>query len=95
MHIVELESKHEIELVFGIHKQGINEFENLGGSNRVYFFLALDSYALMAWCIYEENPEDYGYYLNSAIKCSELVLYYHKDAMNYSCLFPLLSLSKE
>ena len=44
---------------------------------RLYSFLALDSYALMAWCIYE-NPDDYDRFLKSAIKYSELVLNYYK-----------------
>jgi thiamine kinase-like enzyme len=39
---------------------------------RLFSFLALDSYALMAWCIYV-NPEDYEYFLNSAIKYSGFV----------------------
>jgi thiamine kinase-like enzyme len=45
---------------------------------RLFSFLALDSYALMAWCISEENSEGYKYYLDSAIKYSELVLNYYK-----------------
>jgi len=44
---------------------------------RLFSFLALDSYALMAWCIYE-NPEDCDYFLNSGVKYSDLVLKYHK-----------------
>ena len=40
---------------------------------RLYSFLALNSYALMAWCIYGD-PGNYGYYLNSAVKYSNLVL---------------------
>ena len=44
---------------------------------RLFSFLALDSYALAAWCIYEENPEGYRQYLNSAVKYSELVLRYY------------------
>jgi hypothetical protein len=87
----ELVLKHEIEHVFGIQGKEINEFKNLEGSNPVYSFivknqeylrlfsfLALDSFALMAWCVYE-NPEDYGYYLNFARKYSKLVLDYYKD----------------
>ena len=41
---------------------------------RLFSFLALDSYALMAWCVYEEDQEGYKYYLDSAVKYSELVL---------------------
>jgi len=54
---------------------------------RLYSFLALDSYALMAWCIYY-NPEDYENFLNSAEKYSGLVLnYYQKFIGNCSdCL---------
>jgi thiamine kinase-like enzyme len=44
---------------------------------RLYSFLALDSYALMAWCIYN-NPEDYENFLNSAEKYSGLVLNYYQ-----------------
>jgi thiamine kinase-like enzyme len=44
---------------------------------RLYSFLALDSYALMAWCIYA-NPEDYENFLNSAEKYSGLVLNYYQ-----------------
>ena len=43
---------------------------------RLFSFLALNSFSLMAWCIYE-NPDDYSYYLNSAKKYSELVLNYY------------------
>jgi thiamine kinase-like enzyme len=43
---------------------------------RLFSFLALDSYALMAWCIYE-NPRGYKYYLKSARKYGELVLDYY------------------
>jgi hypothetical protein len=45
---------------------------------RLFSFLALDSYALMAWCIYGD-PDHYEYYLDSAQKYSELVLKYYKD----------------
>jgi thiamine kinase-like enzyme len=45
---------------------------------RLFSFLALDSFALMAWCIFE-NPGDYCYYLKSAVKYSELVLNYYND----------------
>jgi len=44
---------------------------------RLYSFLALDSYALMAWCIYD-NPEDYENFLNTAEKYSGLVLKYYQ-----------------
>ncbi len=47
---------------------------------RLFSFLALDSYALMTWCVYE-SPEDYDYYLASAKKYSALVLSYYKDIM--------------
>ena len=50
-------------------KREPNEQEYL----RLYAFLALDSYALMAWCLYE-SPEDYNYYLGSAVKYSDMVL---------------------
>ena len=43
---------------------------------RLFSFLALDSYALMAWCIYQ-SPEGYDYYLDSAAKYSGLVLRYY------------------
>jgi thiamine kinase-like enzyme len=45
---------------------------------RIFSFLALDSYALMAWCI-SENPKLYDYYLKSAKKYTELVLKYYED----------------
>jgi len=45
---------------------------------RLFSYLALDSYALMAWCIYE-NPEDYERFLDSAVKYSELVLKYYME----------------
>jgi thiamine kinase-like enzyme len=45
---------------------------------RLFSFLALDSYALMAWCIYE-NQDDFDYYLKAALKYSELVLTYYSD----------------
>jgi thiamine kinase-like enzyme len=45
---------------------------------RLFAFLALDSYALAAWCIFE-NPGDYEGFLNSAIEYSELVLSYYKN----------------
>jgi len=45
---------------------------------RLFAFLALDSYALMAWCIYD-NPEDYDNFLNSAAKYSKLVLNYYEN----------------
>ena len=45
---------------------------------RLFSFLALDSFALMAWCIYE-NPGGYSYYRKSALKYSELVLNYYSD----------------
>jgi hypothetical protein len=45
---------------------------------RLFSFLALDSFALMAWCIYE-NPEDYDNYSDFARKYSKLVLDYYKD----------------
>jgi hypothetical protein len=45
---------------------------------RLFSFLALDSYTLMAWCIFGD-PEWYDYYLKSAIKYTELVLKYYKD----------------
>ena len=47
---------------------------------RLFSFLALDSFALMAWCIYE-NPRGYKYYLKSAKKYGELVLNYYKGVM--------------
>jgi len=43
---------------------------------RLFSFLALDSFALMAWCIYE-NLRGYKYYHNSAMKYGELVLNYY------------------
>jgi len=43
---------------------------------RLFSLLALDSYALMAWCIYE-NPGGCKYYLKSAAKYSDLVLSYY------------------
>jgi thiamine kinase-like enzyme len=43
---------------------------------RLFSFLALDSFALMAWCIYE-NPRGYKYYLRAARKYGELVLDYY------------------
>jgi len=49
---------------------------------RLFSFLALDSFALMAWCIYE-NPGDYSYYLKSAVKYSELVLNFYSDQASY------------
>jgi thiamine kinase-like enzyme len=45
---------------------------------RLFAYLALDSYALMAWCIYD-NPEDYDSFLYSAAKYSGLVLKYYKN----------------
>ena len=45
---------------------------------RLFSFLALDSYALMAWCVSDENPEGYRYFLDSAIKYSELLLRYYR-----------------
>jgi thiamine kinase-like enzyme len=45
---------------------------------RLFSFLALDSYALMAWCIYE-NPDDYDYFFNTARKYSKMVLRYYQD----------------
>ena len=49
---------------------------------RLFSFLALDSFALMAWCIFIENsnwynPNWYESFLNSAIKYSELILNYY------------------
>jgi thiamine kinase-like enzyme len=41
---------------------------------RLYYFLALNSFALMAWCLSIGDMEDYRYYLKSAVKYSELVL---------------------
>jgi hypothetical protein len=41
---------------------------------RLFSFLALDSFALMAWCLSIGDTEDYRYYLKSAVKYSELVL---------------------
>lgn len=43
---------------------------------RLFAFLALNSYALMVWCIYE-CPECYEYYFNSAKKYTDLVLNYY------------------
>ena len=40
---------------------------------RLYSFLSLNSYALMAWCIYGD-PGNYEYYLTSAVKYGKLVL---------------------
>jgi hypothetical protein len=45
---------------------------------RLYSFLALDSYALMAWCI-SENIGDYEHYFDSALKYSKVVLRNYKD----------------
>jgi thiamine kinase-like enzyme len=44
---------------------------------RLFSFLALNSFALMAWCIYE-NPDAYEDYLTSRKKYSDLVLKYYK-----------------
>jgi thiamine kinase-like enzyme len=44
---------------------------------RLFSFLALDSFALTAWCIYE-NPEQVEYYLNAGKKYSDLVLKYYR-----------------
>jgi thiamine kinase-like enzyme len=44
---------------------------------RLFAFLALGSYTLMAWCIFQ-NPEDYEYFLDSAIKYGDLVLSYYE-----------------
>jgi hypothetical protein len=43
---------------------------------RLFSFLALDSFALAAWCI-SENSDGYESFLNTAIKYSELVLNYY------------------
>jgi thiamine kinase-like enzyme len=43
---------------------------------RLFSFLALDSYALMAWCIYGD-PEAYEYYKQHALRYSGLVLKYY------------------
>jgi len=45
---------------------------------RLFSFLALNSYALMAWYIYGD-PGNYKYYLDSAMKYSELVLNCYND----------------
>ena len=42
---------------------------------RLYSFLALNSYALMAWCISIEDSKNYEYYLNSAVKYSAIALH--------------------
>ena len=47
---------------------------------RLFSFLALDSFAWMAWRLSEEDTEGYDYYLNYGIKYSELVLHYYKDS---------------
>jgi thiamine kinase-like enzyme len=44
---------------------------------RLFSYLALDSYALMAWYMFE-NPRYYGYYLKSAVKYGDLVLNYYR-----------------
>ncbi|GBU28095.1 choline kinase [Treponema sp. R8-4-B8] len=44
---------------------------------RLFSYLALDSYVKMAWCVYE-NPGDYEYFLNSAVKYGGLVLNFYK-----------------
>jgi len=49
---------------------------------RLFSFLALGSYALIAWCI-NENPEDCGYFFDSAAKYSELVLKYYMEGEVY------------
>jgi thiamine kinase-like enzyme len=46
---------------------------------RLFVFLALDSYALMAWCLSVNDKEGYEYYLISTLKYSGLVLEYYKD----------------
>ena len=43
---------------------------------RLFSFLALDSYESVARCLYAD-PKNYKYYLNSAIKYSELVFNYY------------------
>ena len=45
---------------------------------RLFSFLALNSYALMAWCMYGD-PENYGYYLDSAVKYSNVVMKLYKN----------------
>jgi thiamine kinase-like enzyme len=45
---------------------------------RLFSYMALDSYALAAWCIYD-NPRDYEYLLNYAVKYSGLVLNYYEN----------------
>jgi len=45
---------------------------------RLYSLLALGSYEMAAWCLYE-NPEDYDYYFCSAVKYSKFVLEYYRE----------------
>jgi thiamine kinase-like enzyme len=44
---------------------------------RLFCYLALDSYRLMAWFLLEEDEENYNYFLNFAGKYTELVLDYY------------------
>jgi thiamine kinase-like enzyme len=46
---------------------------------RLFAFLALDSYALMAWCLSEKNIKGYIDFLKSAVKYGGLVLGYYKE----------------
>jgi len=45
---------------------------------RLYSLLALGSYEMAAWCLYE-NPEDYDYYFCSAVKHSKFVWDYYGE----------------
>jgi thiamine kinase-like enzyme len=45
---------------------------------RLFSYLALDSFTLTAWCIYENNGS-YQDFLDTAVKYSELVLDYYDD----------------
>jgi hypothetical protein len=50
---------------------------------RLFAFLALDSYALIAWCISVNDKEGYKYYLQSALKYSGLVLGYYRNLFDF------------
>jgi len=67
----------DVDPVWCLH-QYLKRIPNKQEYLRLYSLLALGSYEMAAWCLYE-NPEDYDYYFCIAVKYSSLVWGYYRD----------------